>query len=91
MSTIIDTLVDRTIEAYVNWREACVRVDEAYASWDHATGGVAAKAFSAYAAALDREARAAEVYARRVQRVGVLLPVDELPGTLDRAAAGELR
>ena len=26
-------LVDRLMEAYVTWREACLRVSDAYCSW----------------------------------------------------------
>ena len=61
-------LVDRLIEAYVSWREACLRVSEAYGSWARETGPGARFAFGSYIAALDQEERAAEVYAGLVRR-----------------------
>ena len=63
-------LVDRMVRAYVDWREACGFVREAYRSWARATGPGARVAFWRYAAALDAEERAAEVYASLVRRVG---------------------
>ena len=66
-------LVDRLMEAYVSWREACLRVSEAYGSWVRETGPDATSAFSSYIAALDREERAAEVYAGLVRRAGQLV------------------
>ena len=63
-------LVDRMIGAYVDWREACRLVHEAYRSWASATGPRAGVAFWRYRAALDAEERAAEVYANLVTRVG---------------------
>jgi hypothetical protein len=65
--------VDRLIEAYVEWREACPIVEDAYASrWRTARPG-AATAFRRYRAALDAEEQAAEVYARMFRWVGGLL------------------
>jgi hypothetical protein len=63
-------LVDRTIGAYVEWREACRLVHDAYRSWASATGPSARVAFWRYTAALDAEEWAAEVYASLVRRVG---------------------
>jgi hypothetical protein len=63
-------VVDGLIEAYVSWREACLRVTDAYRSWTSETGLGAASAFGCYMAALDQEQRAAEVYAGLVQRAG---------------------
>jgi hypothetical protein len=65
-------LVDRLIEAYVSWREACLHVSDAYGSWASETGLGATSAFGRYMAALDREERAAEVYAGLVRRAGPL-------------------
>ena len=62
-------LVDRTIGAYVEWREACGLVHVAYRSWASATGAGARVAFWRYTAALDAEEWAAEVYASLVRRV----------------------
>jgi hypothetical protein len=63
-------MVDDTIEAYVDWREECAHVSEAYRRWLSAVGADAALAFRAYGAALEREERAAEVYADLIGRVG---------------------
>jgi hypothetical protein len=65
-------LVDRLIEAYVSWREACLRVSDAYSSWASETGPGITSAFGRYMAALDQEQRAAEVYAGLVRRAGQL-------------------
>jgi hypothetical protein len=63
MSQIIDQpLVDAAIDAYVDWREACARVREAYVQWERAPSADAPVAFSSYRAALDREECAADVY-----------------------------
>ncbi len=66
-------LVDRMIEAYVNWREACLRVSDAYGSWASETGPGVTSAFGSYMAALEDEERAAEVYAGLVRRAGQLV------------------
>jgi hypothetical protein len=63
-------LVDGLIEAYVSWREACLRVSDAYGSWASETGLGATPAFGRYVAALDHEERAAEIYAGLVRRAG---------------------
>jgi hypothetical protein len=67
-----EQLVDRLIEAYVSWREACHQVSDAYGCWPSETGLGATSAFGRYMAALDREERAADVYAALVQRAGQL-------------------
>jgi hypothetical protein len=56
-------VVDRAIAAYLDWREACVAVSVAYDHWFRAPSAHAAVHYDAYSAALDREARAAEIYA----------------------------
>jgi hypothetical protein len=63
-------LVDRLIDAYVGWREACLQVSDAYGSWASETGLGATSAFGRYMAALDREECAAQVYAALVRRAG---------------------
>ena len=63
-------LGDTMIGAYVDWREACRLVHDAYRSWASDTGPRARIAFWRYTAALDAEERAAEVYATLVRRVG---------------------
>jgi hypothetical protein len=76
-------LVDRMISAYIDWREACRLVHDAYRSWANATGPRARVAFWRYTAALDAEERAAEAYARMVRRVRQL-------ATSDRGLSGPL-
>jgi hypothetical protein len=66
-------MVDETIDAYVDWREECTHVWEAYSRWLSAARGDAALAFRAYVAALDREERASEVYADLMSRLGPLV------------------
>lgn len=65
-------LVDRLVDAYVSWREACLRVSDAYRSWGSGTGQAATPAFGSYMAALDQEERAAEIYAGLVRRASQL-------------------
>jgi hypothetical protein len=65
--------VDKAMDAYIEWREQCLRVGEAYDVWTSAARGGAIGAFCAYTVALDREERAAEVYARQIQRVARLV------------------
>jgi hypothetical protein len=70
MRNRIDTqLVDTMIGAYVDWREACRLVHDAYHSWASGTGPGARVAFRRYTAALDAEELAAQVYASLVRRV----------------------
>lgn len=77
-------LADRMIGAYVEWREACVVVHDAYRSWASATGIGARVAFCSYVAALDAEERASEAYAELVRRVGHLATErGHLPGPLE--------
>ena len=68
-------LVDKMIDGYVEWRQACRAVNDAYRSWSSATGTGAAATFWSYSAALDQEERAAEVYAGLVRRVGHLVAI----------------
>jgi hypothetical protein len=65
-------LVDGLMQAYVSWREACLRVNDAYGSWAKETSVCATSAFERYTEALDLEEHAAEVYAGLVQRVSQL-------------------
>ena len=64
-------LLDKMIGAYVDWREACRLVHDAYRSWASATGPHTGVAFGRYTAALDAEERAAEVYAGWPGRSGI--------------------
>ena len=70
------------MDAYLDWREECIYVSDSYRRWVAAEGTDAALAFSAHAAALDREQRAAEVYAGLMRCVGDLVETDDrlVPG-----------
>ena len=61
--------LDKMIDAYVTWREACLLVSDTYDSWASEAGPDATLAFGRYLAALDREEQAAELYAKLVQRL----------------------
>jgi hypothetical protein len=77
--------VDRLIEAYVSWREACLRVTDAYDSWASQTGASATGAFAWYMETLDREESAAETYANLVRRTEQLV-ASERPAGVPSAA-----
>jgi hypothetical protein len=72
-------LVDTLMDAYVSWREACLRVSDAYASWTSERGVRATVAFGSYMAALEREQNAAEVYAALVRRTRELVSAQHDP------------
>jgi hypothetical protein len=72
-------LVDEAMNAYAGWRDQCSAVELAYCHWVTARGNDAAVWYTAYAAALDREERAAERYARLIRRVGSLMAGDLEP------------
>jgi hypothetical protein len=70
MSRQLDrTLVDRMVEAYVDWREECVGVWGAYERWSSAPVPDRPVAFCAYRAALEREEHASRVYADLITRL----------------------
>jgi hypothetical protein len=73
-------MVDETMDAYVDWREECAHVWEAYRRWLSAAGADAVLAFRAYGAALDREERASEVYAELIGRLGALIAPPRVSG-----------
>ena len=80
-----ERLVDELVEAYIDWRETCARVNDTYRSWASETGPCGRAAFGLYMAALDAEELAAEVYAGLVSRADELRwsedpPVDPLGG-----------
>ena len=62
-------LVDEAMDAYVDWREECAGVWDAYERWARAPRIDAAGAFSAYRAALDREECASHAYADLLARI----------------------
>jgi hypothetical protein len=79
MTNSLRKQVDKMMDAYVDWHEACLRVSDAYRIWLSATGPYVSAAFGWYMTALDREERAAEIYARLVRRVGELARRDQSP------------
>lgn len=70
-------LIDKLVEAYVDWREACVRVDDAYRACARETGPWGAVAFGLYLATLDAEEQASDAFAGLVRRA------EKLPWTQD--------
>jgi hypothetical protein len=66
--SLCDHFVDEMLVAYVSWREECDAVHEAYARCALGEAREGRERFWAYLAALEREERAAAVYARRVDR-----------------------
>jgi hypothetical protein len=65
---IDDLMTDDLMEVYVEWREECVTLREAYERWD---GPVSERklAFASYLAALEREEQASAVYADRLYEI----------------------
>jgi hypothetical protein len=83
MNSSLPKQADKTLEAYVDWRESCLLVSDGYRTWSSATGVDVTAAFVRYMKALDREERAAEVYARLIPRVGDVPTAEHNPaGTL---------
>lgn len=72
-------VVDQAMDAYAGWRDQCSAVELAYCHWTGAQGSDAAVWYTAYSAALDREERAAQRYARMIRRVGTLAGADLEP------------
>jgi hypothetical protein len=62
-------LTDEAIARYVEWREECATVYDAYAKWTNAPTDKTDLPFAAYIAALDREQSAATVYGRALRRL----------------------
>jgi predicted aminopeptidase len=62
-------LIDEAMDRYVEWREECAAVNDAYANWTNAPTEEADLPFVAYSAALDREQSAATVYGRALKRL----------------------
>ena len=62
-ATIDNRLVDDAMEAYVDWLQQSVAVQDAYDRWAHAPRNAAAAAFLEYTAALDREECSSMAYA----------------------------
>jgi hypothetical protein len=75
-------LIDVMMEVYVEWREECIALRNAYERWSSVRVAERELAFAAYRAALDREDRASAVYADLVRSVERELEVrtPEQPG-----------
>jgi hypothetical protein len=67
--------VEAAVAAYSQWRGECAAVRRAYRRWASASAVDEPLAFNAYAAALDREQRAATLYARLMRRAGHLVEI----------------
>jgi hypothetical protein len=79
MNELIDRqLVDEVVDAYVDWREERATVWDAYERWTSAPVPDSPLAFSAYRAALDREERAACVYADIMTRLSAAVRTFDL-------------
>jgi hypothetical protein len=87
LSSLRRRMVDEAMDGYVEWREECVRVWDAYHRWLSAVRPDAALASRAYVAALDREERAAQVYAGLISRLDRLVGTSRRRATQDRAPA----
>ena len=79
-------IVDDAVISYVEWREECTQVWNAYGWWASAPPEDVRRAHAAYRAALDREEAAAKVYAGLMKRVGHLVETG-----LDYPLAPEVR
>jgi hypothetical protein len=60
--------IDAVVTAYAAWRRECAAVRAAYGRWTRAARRDACFAFAAYRVALEREERAADIYARLLPR-----------------------
>ena len=65
---IRDIVIDKAMDAYVEWREESAQVESAYRRWASAEPSDAALAFAAYVAALDREDRASICFEEVIRR-----------------------
>jgi hypothetical protein len=72
--------VDEALVAYVDWREGCAEVWDAYERWVRADKADDPGAFAAYRAALDREECASQAYADLVGAAGAEGPTGDLVG-----------
>ena len=61
-------VIDRLMDDYVDWREECNAVRQAYEHWSRVGLTDQALACAAYGAALDREETAARVYSVQHER-----------------------
>jgi hypothetical protein len=68
--------MDRLIEAYVDWHEACLVVGDRYRTWTRAAGLDATLAYRRYVAALDHEERPTNAYSELVTQAANLAGTD---------------
>jgi hypothetical protein len=62
-------LVDDTLDAYIEWREKCAAVRDAYRRWAIAPVSRETGAFLEYVATLDNEEHAANLYAQLIRGI----------------------
>jgi hypothetical protein len=67
-------LIDDLMDMYVEWREACIAVSNAYTRWSTVRVAERQSAFEEYRAALDWEELASALYADRVDSVAREVP-----------------
>jgi hypothetical protein len=75
--------IDQLVDVYLGWREECVAVHECYRRWCVSAFVDRRLAYSAYAAALDREESAARCYRQLAERISATLGAPdwiEVPG-----------
>jgi hypothetical protein len=65
-------VVEEATGAYLAWWQECTAVRDTYRRWVGAPKDEAGRAFAGYVAALEREQRAAEVYAAHAGRMNEL-------------------
>ena len=59
-------VVDAVVDAYIDWRTQAAAVARAHRRWNEAPTDDRTLAFAAFSAALDREERAADLFAELV-------------------------
>lgn len=74
-----ERLIDEALARYFDWLAESESVNAAYGRWSSAAPTEGALPFAAYAAALDREERAATVYRSVVDQVERLFGGEERP------------
>lgn len=66
--------LDRACDTYIEWRDACAAVQDAYRAWKGCVPSDGPLAFVLYERALDLEEHAADAYAGAIRRVRCLFP-----------------
>jgi hypothetical protein len=81
-------LIDHLMDAYIDWREECITLGDAYERWLTVAVAERSLAFAAYRAALDREQQASSVYTDRFEMVSrKLAPRPRLLRWLERGGS----